>query len=306
MFAGSACLIRLVGPFLIAGSCVASVCHSALAQQPPLDLTVEAWNEAAYGFFQIDADDWQWDEACQCYFYQQNEPAMLYDKDTGDLVGILYPPSSVHLTLGPTRTIDISMILIAGGGGTTTFVVQTPTLETGHVAEQDAEARASATFTVDDLDENYVLLTGVGTQGTGAFRGYTYDGAVQERFTHLIGFIFASNGGEATASQNDPPSGFRAVGSPVDALSVELAFSLTPNDLAQATCRLEVPVPSICPTDLNDDGRTDLVDLSITLDSFGLCQGDSEFADEADIDGDSCVSLGDLVIVLSAFGSNCD
>ncbi len=64
----------------------------------------------------------------------------------------------------------------------------------------------------------------------------------------------------------------------------------------------ECSVPD-CPTDLNDDGVTDLDDLSIMLVNFG---GAGPFdPSDGDLDNDDDVDLDDLSALLVAFGQSC-
>jgi len=60
-----------------------------------------------------------------------------------------------------------------------------------------------------------------------------------------------------------------------------------------------------CPGDVNQDLVVDLVDLSISLSTFGLCAGDPGYVPGADLTGDGCVNLADLAIVLANFGTSC-
>ena len=55
--------------------------------------------------------------------------------------------------------------------------------------------------------------------------------------------------------------------------------------------------------DLNGDGHVSIEDLALLLSSFGTCAGDPGFLPAADIDGDDCVGLVDLATLLSNFGA---
>ncbi len=57
-----------------------------------------------------------------------------------------------------------------------------------------------------------------------------------------------------------------------------------------------------CPTDLNQDGQTDLLDLSGLLAHYGMSGVDPE---EGDLDADGDVDLLDLNELLSTFGTTC-
>src|SRR5262249_42110622 len=58
--------------------------------------------------------------------------------------------------------------------------------------------------------------------------------------------------------------------------------------------RLEVAIwANSCFADINNDGQTDLNDLSFLLASFGCLGGDGTYHIEADLDRDGCVGLAD-------------
>lgn len=66
--------------------------------------------------------------------------------------------------------------------------------------------------------------------------------------------------------------------------------------------RIDTEVCSI-PGDINGDGQVDLADLSLLLESFGLCDGDAGYNADADLDNDGCVGLADLTILLENYGT---
>lgn len=57
-----------------------------------------------------------------------------------------------------------------------------------------------------------------------------------------------------------------------------------------------------CPGDINGDGQVSLSDLGVVLSNFGTTGADFE---DGDLDGDGVVGLSDLGILLSAFGLPC-
>lgn len=54
--------------------------------------------------------------------------------------------------------------------------------------------------------------------------------------------------------------------------------------------------------DIDGDGHVSLADLAILLSCFGSCVGDPAFNPQADFDADGCVGLSDLAVLLSTFG----
>jgi len=61
--------------------------------------------------------------------------------------------------------------------------------------------------------------------------------------------------------------------------------------------------PTPCPTDVNHDGRTDLIDLAYLLTNFGLSGNVTR--EQGDVDGDNDVDLNDLALILINFGLPC-
>ncbi|MBI5865698.1 MAG: hypothetical protein HZB38_14555 [Planctomycetes bacterium] len=68
---------------------------------------------------------------------------------------------------------------------------------------------------------------------------------------------------------------------------------------------VEEPCPFGIPADINHDGTTDLLDLTMFLSHFGTCTTDPEFYPQADLDGRGCVDLADLSILLAQYGAIC-
>lgn len=68
---------------------------------------------------------------------------------------------------------------------------------------------------------------------------------------------------------------------------------------------VEGPCPFGIPSDINHDGTTDILDLTLLLSHFGNCTTDPEFYPQADLDGRGCVDLPDLSILLTQYGTIC-
>lgn len=68
---------------------------------------------------------------------------------------------------------------------------------------------------------------------------------------------------------------------------------------------VEGPCPFGIPSDINHDGTTDILDLTLFLSHFGNCTTDPEFYPQADLDGRGCVDLADLTILLAQYGTIC-
>jgi alpha-tubulin suppressor-like RCC1 family protein len=57
------------------------------------------------------------------------------------------------------------------------------------------------------------------------------------------------------------------------------------------------------PGDIDDDGHVTLNDLTLMLSTFGRCDGNPGFNQNADLDGDGCIGLSDLTVLLANFGA---
>ena len=55
--------------------------------------------------------------------------------------------------------------------------------------------------------------------------------------------------------------------------------------------------------DVDADGDVDLGDLALLLSAFGTCAGEAGFNAAADFDQSGCVELGDLATLLGNFGA---
>jgi len=66
------------------------------------------------------------------------------------------------------------------------------------------------------------------------------------------------------------------------------------------------PIPSPpCDGDVDGDGQVTLTDVALVLSAYGSRTGDPEFLPGADLDGDGEVGLGDLAVVLANYGRQC-
>ncbi|MCA9244739.1 MAG: hypothetical protein KDA32_12325, partial [Phycisphaerales bacterium] len=66
--------------------------------------------------------------------------------------------------------------------------------------------------------------------------------------------------------------------------------------------RLSLAAPPLI-GDVDGDGCVSLGDLAGLLAAFGACDGDTTYVATADFDNDDCITLGDLAGLLGAFGS---
>ena len=207
-----------------------------------------------------------------------------------------------------TQLVEIELnVGVISGESLTTFVIGSPLLTfSSTIPASFAQGSAVASLTVTDGLGDGATLTGLGSVGSGAYRSY-YNGYLAEgaRFSHLVGLISVGPGGSATGSQSDPLVGFRPIGEDLYDASTEVAFTLTPVDLAYAVTRSRFPEPEPCYGDVNGDGVVDLLDINLVLAVFGTCEGDPLFDPAADLQPDGCIDVGDLMVILAAYGEIC-
>lgn len=263
---------------------------------------VQADNDSGNGSYSAAFDEGQWDPSSQTFLWDLAEPVDLYDDTRSEWVATVLN-AELCICATPPFEVELSVGVIAGDS-LTTFAIASPLLAFQVIPASYAQGRATASVTVTHLAGDYALLTGLGTPGTGAFRSY-YNGYLSEgtRFTHLVGLVYVDNGGTANASQSDPSSGYRAIGEDVWDLSTEIAFTLTPGDLAFATTTSGMPEP--CLGDLDGDGMIDQSDLAQFLIAYGTSVGDPNYDPAADFYADGTVDLGDLAQLLAVYGESC-
>jgi len=68
----------------------------------------------------------------------------------------------------------------------------------------------------------------------------------------------------------------------------------------------QIETPQFCPADIDLDGDVDVGDIGLLLQAFGHCQGEPLFNPLADIDGDGCVALVDVTAAIAEFRFGCD
>ncbi len=283
-----------------------AVCDApTYAQVSEAIFTIQATNDSGGGSYVATFDDGIWDPEQHTFDWALPGQVDLYDEVTSEWVASLLG-ATVFVRTAQVGEIELNIGVISGDS-LTTFVVGSPLMcFSSTIPETFAQGRATASLTLTDGFGDGATLTGLGPVGSGAYRSY-YNGYLSEgtRFTHLVGLISVGPGGTATGSQSDPLAGFRPIGESVDDMSAEIAFTLTPVDLAFATTVFGVPEPEPCFGDLNGDGVIDSADLGNLLAVYGICEGDLDYDPDVDLNESGCVDLADLGILLAIYGYAC-
>lgn len=229
----------------------------------------------------------------------------LVNTDSGLTVATLLN-ADILIRTGNTSEV-LANLSVLSGTTDTTFTVETPKTTFRRVPTMVALGRATASFTVTDINANNAQISAIGPLGSGAYRGFFNGGAPNGMlFAQLVAIVFAGQRGTATGTQNDPPFGFRPVGTFVDDAQIMLGFVVTQGDRGSATTRIGFPdATSRCAGDIDTDGDVDVEDLSELLSAFGEEVGSSAYNINADFDADGSVFLDDLSTLLFYFGQTC-
>ncbi len=266
---------------------------------------IQATNESGTGSYVASFDDGVWNPDDQTFDWVLTAPLDLVDEDTGQWVAALWE-ATIFVRATQVGEIELNVALYSGES-LTTFVIGSPLMTfSSTIPASYARGRATASLTVSDGLGDGATVTGLGPTGTGAYRAY-YNGYLAEgtRFSHLVGLISVGPFGTATGSQSDPLVGYRPVGEDIMDMSSEVAFTLTPYDLASAMTYAGFPEPEPCVGDANGDGIIDSGDLGLLLACFGSCVGDPCFDPAVDLVEDGCVNIQDLTVLLSIYGQSC-
>jgi len=216
---------------------LAALAAVARADMSDLVFRIQASNASGAGAYEVYSSSGAYDTGTSTYTWNLSSPLTIQDTTSGAPVATLR--SATVVVRGQTQ-IDINLG-VDSGSSLTTFLIDGPTLDVNMPAEV-SEGRASASFSVTDLDQNFARLVGLGTSGTGAYQAF-YNGST--RFTHLVAFVFAGTGATGTGSQSDPPTGYRDIPVTVDQYRAQIGFTLTGFDRASTTTTFGViPEPT--------------------------------------------------------------
>lgn len=220
-------------------------------------LSIEATSALGGATLHVSAAELSWDATGQRLFWSTTSRALV-DAQSGATVATI---TLASFTLRSCSRIDLSLSVDAGAADTV-ITVRTGRLSFETIAAADAVGRATASLSISDRNNNGATLAGVGAPGTPVYRAWVNGGAAGGTlFSGLVGALSAGAGGNASAYQTDPQTGFRFVGAPVGDAAVELVFSLSAGDRGTASTMFDVdPNPAGCAADRDADGRPDWLD----------------------------------------------
>lgn len=273
----------------------------------PVVFRAEASNIVGVGLVEITFEAGIWDAESSSFTYIQAEPLEIISETTGDALASL-DNCYLFFRTGAVNEIQLNFS-VRGLVDQTIFVAESPVLQYLSVPAAEARGRAVASFSVSDQDGNGAYLIGIGEgAGPGAYtaRVNATSESAGTPYSNLVNFVFAGPGGSAVVTQNDPPSGYRPIGTVTRSSMVHFSFQTTIDDAITATTRFNVLGRSeLCPGDVDADGDVDVQDFSNFLASFGASTGDVNYTPDVDLLSDGLIDINDLGQMLSQFGTQC-
>jgi len=208
---------------------------AAMADISPIVFRLEATNASGSGVLEIPFESMVYVPDQNMYTWVQSTP--VYLTDGGQLIATL---NNANLAISADPAIGMGFAVQAGTSDTT-FVITSALLSFPQIPANLTEGRASAGFTVTDLTGNGAQMLGLGSPGTGMYRA-DYNGFVPggTKFCDLVYSVVAGPGGSGGGSQNYPPSGYVDIPVGVYDMSVQIAFTLTANDLGSGTSYYQI------------------------------------------------------------------
>jgi len=264
-----------------------------------------ATNASGTGTVEVPFSSGTWDPTGVNFRWTRSSPLQVVDPTNGTLIATLIN-ADVTVKTGSVSEIQFAFGVLAGTS-TTTFSASSPKSTFRRVPAAVATGRATCSLTVTDMNGDGAQLFALGQDGTGSYHG-SFNGLYPNglEFASLVSLVFAGAGGSATGTQNDPPFGYRLVGTYVDDASILVSFRVTSADRAYANTRIGFPdPPSRCAADVNADGIVDASDLSLLLSGYGEAAGGARYNINCDFDNNGVVDLSDLSYLLYYYGAGC-
>jgi hypothetical protein len=172
------------------------------------------------------------------WVWLSDQPTELRSPTTGALIAVLNPEgreSRVEYVNDPLVSMVVS---VQAGSQPTTFTISSALLSFPLLTF--AEGRASAGFSVTDVDGDGALLTGIGdpsgSQGAYLAQYNGFAGTLSgTTFAEVIQTISADPFATTTAAEDVPVLGFTPILDPVGDISAVISFQLSANDIASGT-----------------------------------------------------------------------
>lgn len=292
---------------------VATLAQERIVTNPDV-LALEVSNASGTATYTVDMSQSVWVVPGQeLQWSLPGGPVALVDDTTGTPVATL-ADCGLYVHFSPTGSIDVDFTVLAGSSDTT-VQLQSPMIDFSTLAAENANGRAYVSFDLVDGPDGFAQMTSIATPiGTGAFRArYNGQGDNGTIFAHMIYQISiegapGESAGSINANRTVPSIGFAPIGADVSSISVDVSYVVTAGDVVvtHSGFELDQPIPLVsCDEDVNVDGVVDTTDLSMVLQAFGACSGQTSFNAGADINADGCVQISDVSLLLAAFGDSC-
>jgi hypothetical protein len=139
-------------------------------------IQIEAESSSGAGTIDIGLESLVWDPETQSLGWEPDAAVSIVDSASGTVIATL---ESAELHISECSRITLGLQLLAGEDDTT-FVLRSGKLSFAELRSDLAEGRATAAFTVRDLDGDGAVLLGEGGGGAGAYRAY-YNGLAPGR-----------------------------------------------------------------------------------------------------------------------------
>lgn len=175
--------------------------------------------------------DMTWDSDTNTWSWNLESPVELTN-DGGDTIAWI-TGGNAYCAGDPAVNFGFS---VQAGDTDTTFSINSALVSFGTI--QNPLAQAGAAFTITDTNHNGATLD------TGRGKAY-YASTDQGLFAALVDGFSTGNGHSASSDDNEPDSGYDALGYPVSSIASSVSFTLSADDLASGTNSFEViPEPS--------------------------------------------------------------
>lgn len=243
-----------IGACSLLTALIPSVAAEIVLSDPALSIEISSADGSAV--LDVPSSDLVWDAGSERLYWNPGR-AISFAEGAVTLAVL----ESVQFEIERCGKIGLNLTLRAGVREVV-VAARSGLLEFPVVAADQAQARASASFTLRDLDSDGSYVYGLPANGTGIYRAY-YNGdpGNGRRFAHLVALISAGSGGTASASQSSPTVGYSLVGREVGSLAIELVFALSDHDRLSASTYFDLlPDPAICGQDSDGDGWPDWLD----------------------------------------------